>query len=100
VCGCVVCVCVERERERKSICSLIAAMTSLRALLFLPLFFTLSTFYTVFFPLHYVVHSGVAFCDRHHSMTPLPEHIGFGGSVALTVGRHIVSIAIRMQSRV
>ena len=57
-------------------------------------------FYTMFVPLRSVVHSGFAFCDSRHSVTPLPEHIGFGGSVALTVGRRIVGIAIRMQSRV
>jgi len=72
----------------------------LRSLRFLPLFFTLSAFYITFVPLHYVVHSGFAFCDRHHSVTPLPEHNGFGGSVAQTVGRHIVCIAIRLQSRI
>jgi hypothetical protein len=90
----------DRERERESIRSLIAAIMPFRYHHFFHLFFTFSTFHTMSVPLHHAVHSGFAFCDHHHSVTPLPERIGFGGSVALTVGRHMVGIAIRVKSRV
>jgi len=36
---------------------------------------------------------GWAFCDRHCSVTSLPGLTVFGGSVTITVGRHIVRIA-------
>ena len=70
--------------ERRNVFVLIASIMPLVYLRFLPLFFALSASYSMFVPLHSVVDSGFASCDHHHSVTPLPEHIGVGGSIALS----------------
>jgi hypothetical protein len=80
---------------RYSCIFVLAIMPLLRSLQFCLFFFAMSPFDMMFVPLHHVARSCFAFCDLHYSVTPLPELIGLGDSVAVTVGRHFVFISIR-----